>query len=162
MQNLSGRGAGSAFITKNAVLLCCRFSISFRYEYGCADYFIESNRTGRCISKEILFTLDRLENRMVVSRFYPQLSTRIDSKYLSATCFFLMIHHFRRLHRINAGTPVYLTAKPAVFSQFYEKLKDFDFRIQGPLSDPYWAATSTISTTCVDTSMITRMPAPNR
>lgn len=145
----------SAFINKNAARLFHRFSVSFRYEYCCADYYIESLKTGRCVSKEILFTLDRLENRMVVSRFYPELFIRDDSHYLSATCFYLMIHHFRRLNQCAAGVGIYLTARPAVLKQFYEKLMDFDFHAQGLSADPYWQATSTIGRTNVDTSMIT-------
>ena len=65
MENTTDAATDTAFIEKNAAQLFRRFSISFRFEYSCADYYIESLRTGRCISKDILFTMDYLENRMV-------------------------------------------------------------------------------------------------
>lgn len=155
MENLHHSFQDSIFISKNTLLLLSRFSLSYRHEFSCVDYYINDIETGICISKEILFTLDRLEGHIVVSRFYPELSKRNNSKYLSATCFYLMIHHFSKILKIPSGFDIYLTAKPSVFKKFYEKLNDFDFHIQGPKTDNYVNVTSTLNSAFVDTSMIT-------
>ena len=144
----------SIFISANVPTLLRRFSLSYRHEYTLVDYFINDIETGSRISKDILFTLDRRENRLVVSRFYPELSHRSNSKYLSATCFYLMIHHFTNLLKVPSSFNIYLNAKPIVFRNFYEKLKDFTFHVQGPKSDCHWDLISTIDEVCVDTSMI--------
>lgn len=145
----------SIFISANAHQLLRRFSLSYRHEFACIDYYVDDLETGLRISKDILFTLDRFENRLVVSRFYPELSHQVNSKYLSATCFYLMIHHFTKTLKVPSSFNIYLNARPSVFQNFYEKLKDFTFQVQGPKSDCYWNLISAIEKTCVDTSMIT-------
>jgi hypothetical protein len=89
-----------------------------------------------------------------VSRFYPELYRRGHSKYLSATCFYLMVHHFFRISRMDSSATIYLTAKPSVFSGFYERLRDFDFRIHGSESCRYVRVISAFEGSKVDTSMI--------
>ena len=137
-------------------LLTSRFSISYRHEFGCIDYYIDDIRSHTRVSKEILFTEDRLKNRIVISRFYPQLYKQTESKYLSAISFFLMVHHFMGINTIPSGCDIYLSAKPAVFQNFYRKLQDFNFQILGPKTGDYLDAISPFEAAGVDTSMITR------
>ena len=144
----------SAFISENTPYLFDRFSLTYRHEFSCVDYFIDDIDSGCRISKEILFTLDRFENRIVVSRFYPELSRLTNSKFLSATSFYLMIHHFINILHVPSNFEIYLNARPAVFKNFYEKLKDFSFTVQGSKKDKYWNILSSVAGTNVDTSMI--------
>ena len=156
MENSYHSFEASRFISANASELLRRFSLSYRHEFTCIDYYINDVETGSRISKDILFTLDSMESRLVVSRFYPELSQLSHSKYLSATCFYLMIHHFTNILKLSSSYSIYMNAKPSVFTNFYEKLKDFTFQAQGSKSDVYWNLTSTIDKSSVDTSMITR------
>ena len=144
----------SAFISENTPQLFDRFSLSYQQEFSCVDYFIHDIDSGCRISKEILFTLDRFESRIVVSRFYPELSRLTNSKFLSATSFYLMIHHFINILHVPSSFDIYLNAKPAVFKNFYEKLKDFSFTVQGSKKEKYWNILSSVAGTKVDTSMI--------
>jgi hypothetical protein len=146
----------ATFIDENTPLLLSRFSLSYHREFSCVDYYVKSIETGLCISKDILFSLDRIERRIVVSRFYPELAKQEHSKYLSATCFFLMIHHFAKIVNVTSEFDMYLTAKPLVFRSFYEKLKDFHFHVQGPKTETYLQVASALDRVVVDTSMITR------
>jgi hypothetical protein len=144
----------SAFISKNTPHLIDRFTLSYRHEFSCVDYYIHDVESGSRISKEILFTLDRFENRIVVSRFYPELSRLTKSKFLSATSFYLMIHHFINILHVPSSFDIYLNAKPTVFINFYEKLKDFSFTVRGSKKEKYWNILSSVAGTNVDTSMI--------
>lgn len=146
----------SAFMDQHAGLLTSRFAISYRHEFGCIDYYIGDIQSRTRISKEILFTEDRLKNRIVISRFYPQLYIQSGSKYLSAISFYLMVHHFMGINSIPSGCEIYLSAKQAVFQDFYRKLQDFNFVIQGPKTGDYLDVISPFETAAVDTSMITR------
>jgi hypothetical protein len=146
----------SNFIARNTHLLIDRFALSYRHEFSCVDYYISDIQTGLCISKDILFTRDRLEKRLVVSRFYPELHKQPDSKYLSATSFYLMIHHFLKINQIPSRYAIYLSARPGVFRAFYEKLKDFSFHVQGSQTTEYLDVFSALEDVQVDTSMITR------
>ena len=145
---------GPSFISKNTHHLPSRFSLSYHHEFSCVDYYINDIETGLQISKEILFSLDRFGNRIVVSRFYPELSQKTNSKFLSATSFYLMIHHFIKILNVPSSFNIYLNAKPTVFNNFYEKLKNFTFHIYGPKKEKYCDVISSISRTNVDTSMI--------
>ena len=144
----------STFMSENIPHLFDRFSLTYRHEFSCIDYFIHDIDSGCKISKEILFTLDRFENRIVVSRFYPELSRLTNSKFLSATSFYLMIHHFINHLHVPSSFDIYLNAKPAVFTNFYGKLKDFSFTVQGSKKEKYWNILSSVGGTNVDTSMI--------
>lgn len=144
----------SAFISLHAPFLLDRFRLSYRFEFSSADYFIADIATGRIISKDILFFFDRLKHHVVVSRFYPELSKQDDAKYLSATCFFLMIHHFRRVAGVSSGFDIQLNATPSTFSGFYDKLKDFNFTMQGSQTDDYVQCSSVLNRSGADTSMI--------
>jgi hypothetical protein len=146
----------STFIDQHLALLTRRFSISYRHEFGCIDYYIDDIRSHTRVSEDILFTEDRLKNRIVISRFYPQLYKQTESKYLSAISFYLMVHHFMGINAIPTGCDIYLSAKPAVFQNFYRKLQDFNFQIQGHRTGDYLDVTSPFETATIDTSMITR------
>jgi hypothetical protein len=151
----------SVFIAQHAPVLFRCYRLTFRYAYDCADYFITDIRTGEKVSKDILFVMDRLQHCLVISRFYPELYLRDHSKYLSATCFYLMVHHFFHISLMDSSTTIYLTAKPSVFTKFYRKLKDFDFHIHGPESSRYVPLISEIERSNVDTSMIVEAKALN-
>jgi hypothetical protein len=157
MEDFQPALSDSAFIWGKVPLLLGRFALSYQQEFSCVDYFINDRTTGCRISKNILFTLDRLERRIVISSFYPELFKQTDAKYLSAACFYLMVHHFNRISAIPTGYEVFLTAKPAVFAAFYGKLKDFSFCIQGPETSDFVEVISTLEFSNVDTTMIAQI-----
>jgi hypothetical protein len=132
------------FIQQYTPVLFSRFGLSFRYAFNCADYFIIDIKTGKYISKEILFVLDPLERCLVVSRFFPEIYKQNSSKYLSATCFYLLIRHFIQVSDMTLDSTISLTAKQEVFKNFYAKLKDFDFHAIGQRTGPYVCVTSPI------------------
>jgi hypothetical protein len=156
MENPLPMKQASTFISKNTPQLLDRFDLTYRHEFSCVDYYINDIETGCRISKEILFTLDRFENRIVVSRFYPELSQMTNSKFLSATSFYLMIHHFINILQVPSCFQIYLNSKPAIFINFYEKLKDFNFFVQGSKKEKYWNVLSSVDFKNVDTSMFSQ------
>jgi len=132
------------FIQRYTPVFFSRFGLSFQYAFNCADYYITDIETGTHISKEILFFMDPLEHCLVVSRFYPEIYKHDRSKYLSATCFYILIQHFIQFSGIALDATIYLTAKREVFKTFYAKLKNFDFHASGQRTDPYVGVTSPI------------------
>lgn len=132
------------FIQRYTPVFFNRFGLSFKYSYNCADYYITDIETGTYISKDILFILDPREHCLVVSRFYPEIYRYDCSKYLSATCFYLLIQHFKKISGIALDATIYLMAKRDVFKAFYKKLQDFDFHASGQRTDPYVSVTSPI------------------
>ena len=65
-----------------------------------------------------------------------------------------MIHHFRRVAGVSSGFDIQLNAKPSAFSGFYDKLKDFNFTMQGSQTDDYVQCSSVLNRSGADTSMI--------
>ena len=146
------------FIARHAPELLRRFTLSYRHAFSCVDYYVDDIQSGQRISKEILFSLDRRNNRIVVARFYPEIFKQTNSKYLSATCFFLMIHHFSQALALPVQSTIYLCAKPLVFSSFYAKLNNFAFHVDGSKTDTYLDVVSAFDRLSVDTSMIVERP----
>ena len=106
-----------------------RFSLSYTKDGKCIEYFLYSKEKKHEISTALIVSHDVFSNSINVSKFYPEIYKESTSKYMSAACFFLMMHHSAALFDIHCDCGICLETKRMVFDAFYGRLKDFDFNI---------------------------------
>ena len=106
-----------------------RYDFSFFREHCCMEYFITDRRNMEDISKALIISLDLFKKNIHVSKFYPELFKQLNAKYMSAACFYLLIHHFGQYFHLDKTYHIDLETTPSVFHDFYEKLKDFHLHI---------------------------------
>jgi hypothetical protein len=121
----------SPFVHRNVPRLLRRYDLSYQIEGDCVEYFILDKASATQISYAIVFSLNRVSREIHVSRFYPELYKELRSKYLSAACFYLLIHHFCNLYHLGEGYTITLETRPDTFELFFSKLRDFDLRHVG-------------------------------
>ncbi|MEZ4524735.1 MAG: hypothetical protein R2941_02295 [Desulfobacterales bacterium] len=109
--------------------LLSRYRISCCVEDRCIEYVLTDRISGEDISHELLFSLNLFSGQIHVSKFYPEIYKQPSPKYLSAACFYLLIHHFARSFHLERDFPIFLQTRISVFHHFYALLKDFDFQI---------------------------------
>jgi hypothetical protein len=117
------------FMEKNIKILLGRYDFSFFREDRCMEYFIMDRHYMEDISKALTLSLDLYKKNIHVAKFYPELYKQINPKYMSAACFYLLIHHFGQFFHLDNTYHIDLETTPNVFHQFYEKLKDFHLHI---------------------------------
>ena len=110
-------------------LLEKRFSLSYFRDDSCIEYFLDSRERSEQVSLNLILSWDTRANGLYVSKFYPELFREKASKYLSAACFYLMVHHAVHEFHLRDECIVWLETDRAVFRDFYAKLKEFEFRI---------------------------------
>jgi hypothetical protein len=110
-------------------LLLKRFSLSYEQDNSCLEYFLYSKENMRLISKNLVVSHDLFSGSLYVAKFYPELFREMSSKYLSAACFYLMVHHAVKIFHLSDNCGVNLETDTAVFNHFYSGLNDFDFKI---------------------------------
>lgn len=110
-------------------LLERRFSLSYLRDDTCIEYFLDSRERHEQISKNLILSRDVRKQGLYVSKFYPELFRETASRYLSAACFYLMVHHAAHEFRLRDGCPVWLETDTGVFKAFYAKLPEFGFHI---------------------------------
>ncbi|MCG8550709.1 MAG: hypothetical protein MI799_09945 [Desulfobacterales bacterium] len=118
------------FLNKQIPKLNNRYLLTFSKDDTCIEYFLCSRRTGRQISKALIVSHEVFSGSLYVSRFYPELYREINCKYLSAACFYLMVHHAAGVFRLLNQCRVNLETDKAVFFQFYSRLREFHFYIR--------------------------------
>lgn len=118
-----------SFIESNIRIFLGRYDISFYREDRCIEYFIMDQKTGEYISKNLVISLDIHKKNIHIAKFYPELYKQFNSKYMSASCFYLLVHHFGRQYNLDETYHIDLETTPEVFHEFYEKLKDFHLHI---------------------------------
>jgi len=121
----------SHFATENVPRLLSRYELSYYQEDNCIEYFIVDKNTHEQISYAIIFSLNRDSKELHVSRFCPELHKQIDAKYLSAACFYILIHHFGNIYHLSKDYSITLETRGATYKAFFSRLKDFDFLDQG-------------------------------
>lgn len=121
----------SPFIKENVSRLLSRYKLRYYQECDCIEYFITDKVTGEQISYSIVLSLDMHSKEIHVGRFCPELYKEIDSKYLSAACFYLLIHHFGDTYHLNDRYHISLETRPATYNRFFSRLKDFNLRNEG-------------------------------
>ena len=143
----------SPFMKHNIPRLLDRYDLSYYKEDDCVEYFITEKGTAEQMSYAIVFSLNRHSKEIHVSRFCPELYKQIESKFLSAACFYLLIHHFAGIYHLDKGYSISLETRPATFERFFSRLKDFNLRNKVQLGETV-AVLGDYSTSDVDTSMI--------
>ena len=119
----------SAFMLTNVALLLQRFALSYFKEGLCIEYFIHNRFSSETISHSLVFSFNPQAKDLHVSRFYPELYLQSNPKYLSAACFYLLVHHFANAYSLDNACHISLETVPTVSDTFYKKLKDFNFRV---------------------------------
>ena len=144
----------STFMRTNLAHFLQRFSVSYYKEDTCIEYFI--NRCGSTdrISSALLFSYSALAKKLHVSRFHPELYRQPNSKYLSAACFYLLIHHCADSFSLDDACLISLQTVPMISDRFYMRLRDFNFCIRNCGLVNSVELNSSIIRLSVDTSMI--------
>ena len=86
--------------------------------------------------------------------FYPGICLQQGVRFLSAVCFFLVMHHFANFHHIISDCRIVLNTRKGVFNTFYALLQDFDFAILAYGEKDRIDIQSRFLPVCIDTSMI--------
>ena len=134
-----------------------RFSLSYFMDGSCIEYFLYSQEKKVEISKELILSHDNYSHSLNVSKFYPELFKEPLSKYMSAICFSLMIHHAARIWEFKSDTLIALEARSNVFESFYSRLLDFHFTIKYRRQSDNYSLRGIyhLPSIKIDTSMIT-------
>jgi hypothetical protein len=119
----------SMFMKINIEFLLSRYDFSYCREDRCMEYFIKDKKKLEGISKALIISLDLFKRNIHVAKFYPELYKQVNSKYMSAACFYLLVHHFGQYFHLDKTYHIDLDTTPCIFHQFYEKLKDFHLHI---------------------------------
>ncbi len=153
--NLSSKmRAESTFMLSNVPLFLKRFTLSYFKEGTCIEYFINDRSTEEMISYALIFSCNPVTGDLHVSRFYPEIYLQSDARYLSAVCFYLLIHHCADAYALDESSHITLETVPAISGSFYRKLKDFNFREANAGLGNVVHLTSDMIRLPVDTSMI--------
>ncbi|MBS3758463.1 MAG: hypothetical protein KGY61_07345 [Desulfobacterales bacterium] len=157
----SAASATSEFIRQTLPGLRDRYVITYLAEGDCIEYFLTDRATGEEISQNLVISLNRFARRIEIIRFYPELHRQPDTKFFSATCFYLLVHHFAQYFGIPPNHKVFVRTQPEVFTRFYQSLRDFDFSPQSQIANTI-DLLSDFTHTDVDTSMIKEKSADPR
>ena len=117
------------FMTTQIPLLEKRYRLSYYRDGGCIEYFLDSRADHSPVSQNLILSWDTWHKGIYVSKFYPELYRQASAKYLSAACFYLLVHHAVHLFHLRDECHVWLETDAHVFKDFYAKLREFEFRI---------------------------------
>jgi hypothetical protein len=123
------KNSESSFMRINIGILLSRYDFSFCREDRCMEYFIKDKEKLEDVSKALIMSLDLFKKNIHVAKFCPELYKQLRSKYMSAACFYLLVHHFGQYFHLDKTYHIDLETTPCVFHEFYEKLKDFHLHI---------------------------------
>jgi hypothetical protein len=138
----------------NIPLFLRRFSLSYFKEDSCIEYFISKRFSDETISSSLIFSYNAIKKDLHVSRFYPDLYPLSNSKYMSAACFYLLIHHCAESYSLDDSCRISLETVPMIGDGFYRKLGDFSFHENKSGLGNVVELVSKIIRVSVDTSMI--------
>lgn len=138
----------------NIPLFLQHFTLSYFKEDRCIEYFINRRSSRETISSSLIFSYNPSANDLHVSRFYPELYRESNPKYMSAVCFYLVIHHCADSYSLDDTCHISLETLPSISDAFYLKLKDFNFHVDKFGLGNVVELTSNIIRLPVDTSMI--------
>jgi len=117
------------FMETQVKRLMSRFSLSYIRDDTCVEYFLQDARNRNLVSMNLVLSHDRFAGGLYVSKFYPQLFLTPDHRFLSAACFYLMVHHSAGVFGLADHCRVSLETDTSVFEEFYSRLPEFHFRI---------------------------------
>lgn len=144
----------SIFMQQYIPVFLQRYIIDYYREGPCSEYFVSERVTGSVISSSIILSYNPFRSDLHVSRFHPGLYLKINSKYMSAVCFYLTIQHCIRSYSLDNTCHISLETVPSICDDFYKKLKDFDFHVNKFGLGDVVELESDIFLYAVDTSMI--------
>ncbi|SLM29431.1 conserved hypothetical protein [Desulfamplus magnetovallimortis] len=146
-----------SFMELHAPAFFRRFSLSYFMDGSCIEYFLYSQEKKVEISKELILSHDNFSHALNVSKFYPEIFREPLSKYMSAICFSLMIHHAAGIWGLKSDTFISLETRSNVFETFYSRLLDFDFTIKYRRQSDNYSLRGIyhLPSIKIDTSMIT-------
>ena len=144
----------STFMQKNVPLFLQRFFITCFKEDSCIEYFINKPASTDTVSSSLVFCYNAMAKDLHVSRFHPELYLQANSKYLSAACFYLLIHHCANTFSLDDTCRISLETVPKVCEDFYSRLGDFKFQIHKNGLGNVVELSSDLVRLPVDTSMI--------
>ena len=130
LKRITAKPGDNNFLNQQIPRLNNRFLLSFSREDTCMEYFLCNRHTGKQISKTLIVSHEVFSGSLYVSRFYPELYRQINCKYLSAACFYLIVHHAASAFQLLDKCRVNLETDKTVFLQFYSRLQDFNFYIR--------------------------------
>jgi hypothetical protein len=119
----------SPFMETQVKRLMSRFSLSYIREDTCLEYFLQDPQKQSLVSLNLILSHDRFTRGLYVSKFYPQLFLLKDHRFLSAACFYLMVHHSVGVFGLADHCRVSLETDTSVFDEFYSRLPEFHFKI---------------------------------
>ena len=144
----------SSFMLTNIPLLLQRYSLSYYREGACVEYFIDERISAATISAALIFSYNPLKKDLHVSRFHPELYLTSNPKYLSAACFYLLIHHCAETFSLDNTCHISLETVQKISDHFYRKLADFNFSVSKHGVGDDVELVSDITRSLIDTSMI--------
>jgi hypothetical protein len=106
-----------------------RFLLSYHREDTCIEYFIKNTDSSETLSQALILSYNASMRDLHVSRFHPELFRQTNSKYMSAACFYLLIHHCAVTYFLDNACHISLETTPDIYDAFYGRLKDFNFHI---------------------------------
>lgn len=101
-----------------------------------------------------MFSLDTLSKQINVGKFYPELYKETESKYLSAACFYLLVHHFAHVFHLPEEYHIFIQTRPATYEKFFSRLLDFHLYIEDVVLCKTAEVCGTYPSLDIDTSMI--------
>lgn len=150
---LSEAAPPSGFIRKTLSRLLDRYSISYLAEGDCIEYFLTDKKTNEQVSQNLVLSLNRFARQIEIIRFYPELNKQPDTKYFSAACFYLLVHHCARYFGISSNHKIFVRTQPQIFTRFYKSLLDFNFYPKFEIANTI-DLLSDFTETDIDTSII--------
>ena len=106
-----------------------RYFLTFTREDTCMEYFLWDVKTRDLVSLNLMLSHDRFSKGIYISKFYPRLFRQFEPRFLSAACFYLMVHHSAGVFNLADHCRISLETEEKVFDDFYSRLIDFHFTI---------------------------------
>ena len=119
----------SLFLNTYIPIFLKRYSVSAQMDDSCIDYLLYNKEKESVISKEIVISHAKCSQSLYVSKFYPEIFREAECKYLSAACFYFIVHKSVQAFGLKNFCGINLESERKVFDDFYHKLTDFDFRV---------------------------------
>jgi len=134
------------------------FGIDYTIDGPQSEYFVFNIKDHLDISCSLTLNFDEAAAQINFMTFYPGIFLQKGCRYLSAVCFFLVIHHFANFHHIGPGCRIFFNTRQGVFDTFYAHLNDFNFLILACGEEDRVDVQSLFIPLVIDTSMISERP----
>ncbi|MDY6950556.1 MAG: hypothetical protein SWE60_03520 [Thermodesulfobacteriota bacterium] len=119
----------SEFLKENILILLSRYDLFYCKGRDCIEYFIEDRHSHEQISYDVILCLDGPGRRLIVRRFCPELYKQVGCHYLSAACFYVLVHHFAHEYDLPTDYSICLETRRETYQQFFSLLRDFHLEI---------------------------------